>query len=290
LGVTQPAVSAQVKRLQHLLGFELFDKSAPGVTATEAGELVINYARRMLIINDQIVQLGTPRAGAPPLRIGIPTLYGASRLPKALATFRRRAPDVRFRVRGDASENLLRDLRQGQLDLVVALTTGGPAVDARHHWSEEVVWVTGANTSMDASGAGPISLITVHESGLLYRLALSTLKQAGRDSDIVFTASGTIGLVAAVSAGLGVTVLPRCEIPEELQAWDDSPLPKPFDVYCGIYLRDGVDCEMIEQLADIIADTLRARPDARSASVRDASASSSTRGTFSADARAAGSC
>jgi DNA-binding transcriptional LysR family regulator len=274
MGVTQPAVSAQIKRLQALLATELFDKSAPGVTVTEAGELVVNYARRMLMINDQIVQLGAPRTGHPPLRIGIPALYGASRLPKALAAFRSRSPDVRFNVRGDASENLLRDLRQGQLDLAVALTLSGPAVDARHHWSEEVVWVKGANTAIDTSG--PVSLITIHESGLLHRLAVSTLSQVGRDSDTVFTASGTIGLVAAVSAGLGITLLPRCEIPRELVTWDDAPLPKPFDVFCGIYLREGVDCDLLEVLADGIADILIPHRNAGSASARDGGTSPPT--------------
>src|SRR5215470_5835246 len=57
LGVTQPAVSAQIKRLQVLLGGDLFDKSAPGVTLTEKGEVVVNYARRLLSINDQILDL-----------------------------------------------------------------------------------------------------------------------------------------------------------------------------------------------------------------------------------------
>ncbi len=53
LGVTQPAVSAQIKRLQSLLGADLLDKSAPGVSLTSAGELVVNYARRLLAINDR---------------------------------------------------------------------------------------------------------------------------------------------------------------------------------------------------------------------------------------------
>ena len=61
LGVTQPAVSAQIKRLQGLLGADLLDKSAPGVSLTSAGELVVNYARRLLSINDQILDIAGPR-------------------------------------------------------------------------------------------------------------------------------------------------------------------------------------------------------------------------------------
>ncbi len=57
LGVTQPAVSAQIKRLQYLLGYEVLDKSAPGVSLTPRGEIVVNNARRLLSINDEILQL-----------------------------------------------------------------------------------------------------------------------------------------------------------------------------------------------------------------------------------------
>src|ERR1051325_2078401 len=56
LGVTQPAVSAQIKRLQFLLGYELLDKSAPGVSLSPQGREVVTAARRMLSINDEILR------------------------------------------------------------------------------------------------------------------------------------------------------------------------------------------------------------------------------------------
>src|SRR5436190_18227625 len=56
LSVTQPAVSAQIKRLQFLLGYELLDKRAPGVSLTPRGEIVVNHARRLLSVNDEILQ------------------------------------------------------------------------------------------------------------------------------------------------------------------------------------------------------------------------------------------
>src|SRR5205085_3013632 len=88
LGVTQPAVSAQIKRLQSLLGSDLLDKSAPGVTLTERGRTVIDYARRLLSINDQILDLATGHPSAEPLRIGIPGNFGDTLLPAVLAQFR----------------------------------------------------------------------------------------------------------------------------------------------------------------------------------------------------------
>src|SRR5215471_6143944 len=71
LGFTQPAVSAQIKRLQVLLGSDLLDKSAPGVVLTERGRAIADCARRLLAINDQIIELASVRGATMPLRIGI---------------------------------------------------------------------------------------------------------------------------------------------------------------------------------------------------------------------------
>src|SRR5215831_5665631 len=73
LGITQPAVSAQVKRLQQLLGGDLLDKSAPGVLLTLMGESVLGSARRLLAINDQILNLtAVPPAEPHIIRVGLP--------------------------------------------------------------------------------------------------------------------------------------------------------------------------------------------------------------------------
>ena len=70
-GMTQPAISAQIRRLQSLLGIELFDKSAPGVALTPMGQHVIESARRLLSVNDHIVQIASPNATAQLVRIGV---------------------------------------------------------------------------------------------------------------------------------------------------------------------------------------------------------------------------
>src|SRR4051812_50203884 len=61
LGITQPAVSAQIKRLQGLLGSDLLDKSAPGVSLTSAGGLGGNYARGVLSLNNHNFGIPGPR-------------------------------------------------------------------------------------------------------------------------------------------------------------------------------------------------------------------------------------
>ena len=251
LGVTQPAVSAQIKRLQILLGGELFDKSAPGVTLTEKGEVVVNHARRLLSINDQILQLAQPSSPVPPVRIGVPGALDLAALPPALADFRQQWPFMRFNVRGQSCDTLLRDLRQGDLDLIVAFTQSPPSIDARHYWTEDLVWVRGRGSRLDPGS--PVPLIAHDTTGVLGRVATTALNHAGRSWELVFNALSTASLAAATDAGLGVAVSLRRFIPNGLTICEDEHLPRLPTVNCGIYLRDSSDYDILVPLADSIA-------------------------------------
>jgi DNA-binding transcriptional LysR family regulator len=255
LGVTQPAVSAQIKRLQNMLGSELFDKSAPGVTLSETGQAVVSNARRLLAINDRILHLAAPRASAPPLRIGIQGDFGGTLLPTALAQFRRGSPHQGFHVRSEGSDLLMRGLRQRELDLAVAFTHSGPPIEARHRWTEAAVWIRSPATAWDP--AGPVPLVTHGEGCLVSMLAIQALDQAGREWEEVFNATSSISIAAAVAAGLGISATVKRYVLAGLEPWSNAPLPPLPDVECGIYLREGRDRRLLEQLADAIADVIR---------------------------------
>src|SRR5215469_10204964 len=114
LGITQPAVSAQVKRLQQLLGGDLMDKSAPGVMLTPLGESVLGSARQMLAINDRILTLAAaPAAAATTIRVGVPGDFIGEILWRAVARSQGEWPDVGFHLKSCPSEILTRELVQG---------------------------------------------------------------------------------------------------------------------------------------------------------------------------------
>ena len=252
LGVTQPAVSAQIKRLQSLLGGDLFDRSEPGVSLSLHGEQIVAYARRLLSINDQIVHLAdaSPRAELM-ISVGTPSDYVASILPGMMAQFRQDWPDVRFTVRTDFAEPLIRDLRQGDLDLYVGLSLALPP-DARHRWAEEVVWVRGATTRIDRNR--PVPLVSSGEPCVYRQLATSVLKSAGLAWEDVFIGPSLNSLEGAVAAGLGVMpIIRRRAIELGMLIWDDAPLPKLHDLYCAVYIREGGPRAAYEHLASEIA-------------------------------------
>lgn len=261
LGVTQPMVSAQIKRLHYLIGSDLFDRSSQGVSLTPHGETVVSYARRLLSINDQIVELGGPSQQSELIiiRVGAPGDFVASMLSRTLARFREQWPGVRFSVRMGTYEPLIRDLRQGDLDLVVCLSAT-PPIDARHHWPEEMVWARGKTTTIDIRQ--PIPLVSYGEKSLNCFLAVAALKNAGLEWEDVFIGPSLLSLSGAVAAGLGVMVLARRRVdPFGLIAWDDGPLPKLDNIYCGIYVREGGSRAALEQLADSIANVMRPEAD-----------------------------
>ena len=185
LGVTQPAVSAQIKRLQFLLGGDLFDRSVQGISLTPQGEMVVSYARRLLSINDQIVHISDngPRPELV-IRVGTPSEYIASILPGILAQFRERWPDVRFIVRTDFYDPLARQLRAGEIDLMIGLSMAPPH-DARHSRPQEVVWVHSAATCLDRDR--PVPLVSYGELCMYHQLTVKILQSAGLDWEDVFT-------------------------------------------------------------------------------------------------------
>src|ERR1700712_5788228 len=75
LGLSQPAISSQIKRLQNLVGGALFVKTANGTTTTELGKLALHQARRILEANDQLLRLGGNTEGPQLLRLGLSTLF-----------------------------------------------------------------------------------------------------------------------------------------------------------------------------------------------------------------------
>src|SRR5580704_2604080 len=264
-GMTQPAISAQIRRLQSLLGIELFDKSAPGVALTPMGQHVIESARRLLSVNDHIVQIASPNATAQLIRIGVRKDCMGEELTAMLAATRARWPNLRFAVQGAGQRRLLQYLKQDELDIVVALVPDEPEGAARHYWPEELAWVRGKTTTLDLSV--PIPLVDYKDRCMCHRVAVATLAKADMTGELMFRGTNAESLRSAVTAGVGVMLVPRSRIPAGLEAWDDGPLPPPPAVYGGVFVREAAANDTLDQLADRFAETLRPAAAASDAAV-----------------------
>jgi DNA-binding transcriptional LysR family regulator len=260
-GMTQPAVSAQIRRLQFLLGVELFDKTAPGVSLTPVGHNVIESARRLLSVNDHIVQMANPGSAAQLVRLGVRKDCMGEQLVEMLTATRARWPHLRLTVIGAGQRRMLQQLTQDQVDIAIALVPDKSELGARHLWAEELTWVRGKSTVIDLKV--PVPLLAYGDRCLCHSVAMETLEKAGLRGELVFRANTAEALRSAVAANVGVMLLPRHRLPAGLQSWDDGPLPPAPVVYGGVFMREGTVNETLEQLADLFADILRptsARP------------------------------
>lgn len=255
LGRTQPAISLQIRRLQELLGVQLFAKDGNSTQVTEAGEIVASYARQILTLNDEMMLRLTRRNAVGKLRLGIPNDYADHFLPRMMQSFTGEHSGLSFDVVCDVSHALLKGLREDLFDVVVAMTPDGPAEGAFMTWQEPLAWV-GQPFGPDRDDlAEPLRVVCYPEGCLYRRNLLAALKREGRSFEIVYTSPSLAGIEAAVGTGFGYSVLARRILSGKLPELPPSRgLPRLADVVVGIYVRDKARSPAIQSFAARFAD------------------------------------
>jgi DNA-binding transcriptional LysR family regulator len=256
LGVTQPAVSAQIKRLQFVLGIELFDKNSAGIVLTRGGNEVITYARRLLSINDQIVKIAAPDSSDTTIKIGTTGDYFSPYLPEVLARVRQRWPHHKFALFHGQSIKLLQQLRNGELDLVISFTPEKPELDAHYHWVEELVWVRGH--TMPEPLPELIPLVARNDHWMSRGTAIAALEKVSRPFEVILSAPTVLAMLSSVRAGIGIMPFAKRRIGSaDLAMVQDPTMPKLPDVVCSICVREGGDAELLDYLTTAIAEAIR---------------------------------
>ncbi|MDA9432736.1 LysR substrate-binding domain-containing protein [Bradyrhizobium sp. CCBAU 51627] len=207
---TQSTVSQQIKRLEEDVGQVLLHRDGKDVRPTEAGERLLSYARRLLMLAEEARDVLREPDSEGAIRLGIPEDFAAYRLAKLLGAFSRSHPTLRLDVRADQSKHLARDLERGELDLALYKREAG-AKDAIAVWPERVHWVTSKSHPVDVD-APSVPLIGF-PLGCIYRAgAIHALESAGRAWHTAYTSSSLAGIQAAVAAGMGLAILSEMSI------------------------------------------------------------------------------
>jgi DNA-binding transcriptional LysR family regulator len=122
LNITQPTLTKSIKLLEDQLGVKLFDRLPRGVALTSFGTTLLRHAEaihvQMKDAGDEITALRNGTFGT--VRIGAGPAWLRRHLPLAVAKVIAKHPDIRIQIDGSFDETLLRSLRQGELDFVVA--------------------------------------------------------------------------------------------------------------------------------------------------------------------------
>jgi len=279
---TQSAVTQQMARLEEHLGVDLFRKVGRSKRLTEHGVRLLDYARRLLALNDEAIEsLITPDLRGP-LRIG--SIYDATEylLPPMLSRFNLLYPNLQIEVHVDRSARLMPALKRGDIEIALTAaltqTEPDPAHPSVRLRSSPLVWMAAADYVHDPRQ--PVPLVLPDEPSSYRATALAALDARGIHWRIrhVSTSLAFSSLRAAMRAGLGITIrLVEMMAPELRALGEADGLPRLPDMCLDLYLRDQHVSPPARRLFDSMAEVARLQFQQRSPASKPLRPSSASR-------------
>jgi DNA-binding transcriptional LysR family regulator len=260
LGLSQPAISAQMRRLQILVGGDIFEKSGGGIALSPKGKLILTHAKKLLDANDQILSIGGAENDAQPIRLGLSAAF--------IDQFLDGLPQVKLgrqmSIVCDHSAELAKTFADGYLDIGCLAMPEPPADlgEVVFGWEEEAVWIRSRDFVL--GHGSPIPLIGWPGSPQDASM-MSAIEKAGLAYRFVLTSPDHHVRISAVAAGIGVMGVPSRLLVPPLVAAKDYYLPKLSSVRAVIVVRENFDLSEITTLIDVLK--MLASPQRRQASV-----------------------
>jgi LysR family transcriptional regulator, hydrogen peroxide-inducible genes activator len=219
--VSQPTLSAQIRKLEDYLGVQLIERHPRRATLTEAGEQIVARARRMLEASDEVVTLARshrdPLAGQ--LRLGLLPTIGPYLLPRVTAAIRKSLPKLTLLLYEYQTAPLLAKLEAGELDLgILALPVELDGLEVRELYEEPFEVALPAEHPLAKHRTVRLAelqheqLLLLEEGHCLRDQALAVCSRAGVHENADFRATSLETLRQMVASGAGVTLLPELAV------------------------------------------------------------------------------
>jgi LysR family hydrogen peroxide-inducible transcriptional activator len=218
--VSQPALSAQIKKAEDVLGVVLFDRARQPIVVTRCGSLVATQAR---VVLDQVDRIGAIASGSESLagrhHLGIIPSLLPTLLPRFLPELVARHPNLELGVEGVKTTDLVRRLREGTLDAGLAATPlDVPGINERVVFHESFhVYVSPGHPFAERKHLRQADLVDelvwLLSEGHCFRtqvLHLCSVDRSGRQGPrVAYDGDSFDTLIQLVDAGLGITILPE---------------------------------------------------------------------------------
>ncbi|MFI6323515.1 LysR family transcriptional regulator [Nonomuraea sp. NPDC050556] len=240
LQLSQPAVSQRIQRLEQAAGERILVRDSQGARPTPAGEKLLAYAERLLVLHDEARESVNGRAASAGRRtIGLLEDLAITALPTALADFAALHPLVDLEVVIGSAATLRRLADRGRLDLAL----GDPAAmsEAALRWERRVplVWVCAPGFD---HAREPLPLVMFSQPCQWRQPMLDALSRHGREWRIAFQSTSAHAVIAAISAGIGLGALLADNVPAGAVRPAEG-LPEPLNVDIAISRRADTDAD-----------------------------------------------
>lgn len=247
LGMTQPAVSRAIGKLEAEVGFALLDRGRNGLVLTEAGRSAVDHARAALRHHDLLLAEAAAAAGrlSGLLRLASFPTATARLLPPRIKAFTSRHPGVAVRLFEGTDQEVCDWLRGGAAEIGV-VTLPSPGLESIPLAQDEMVAVLPANHDL-AAASGGVSLSALSREPFILStggcepIITAAAQRAGTRLNVAFEAREAATILAMVAAALGVSVVPALALPAELGAVVARPLDPPVPRSLGLGVQSFAD-------------------------------------------------
>ncbi|SDL49687.1 DNA-binding transcriptional regulator, LysR family [Modicisalibacter muralis] len=254
LGRSQPAISLQIKKLEETLGTKLFLRGT-SLALTADGEYLYASAKKMLEINDEIVNKIRGENISGKVRLGIPNDFELAFLPRVLRSFSKTYPNISVEVDCEISKVIQQRYHKNFYDIVLVMEAinANEERDNRDYRIEQLEWVMAHDYTPSRNEVVPL---IAYPQGCIYRsITEELLTSHGIGYKAVYTSPSLLGLLSAVEAGLGITVMAHSTVPSKMKcAMTTAALPPLGQVCIGLYYKQ----EALGTAAQRVLDFLRA--------------------------------
>lgn len=224
---TQSTVSAQMKRLEEIIGVPLFEREGRRNVLTPDGLKLLEYAASMVRLNDEALRAFQPLAISGRLRLGAIDEYAQAFLPGTLRTFGAAHPGVQVEVVTGTSLQLRGLLAEGELDAAIISCRTSDA-DTETLRSDRLHWIGGENVSPHFDDPLPFC---AWSQGCAWReMASAALVRDGRKWRLAVTTSNAALISLTVREGLGVAVAPSWFVSPGLRVLEEMDARYPLGV------------------------------------------------------------
>ncbi len=271
--VSQPTLSAQLKKLEDYLGVKLVERQPRNVQLTEVGKQVVVRARRMLDEGDQIIALARnnkdPFAGRLKLAL-IPTI-GPYLLPRVMQRIRKALPQLGLMLYEHQTEALLKKLHDGEIDLgIMALPIAQDGMETRELYEEAFTVALPNHHALAAKSTIKVqdlkgqTLLLLEDGHCLRDQALEVCSRVDVREAEDFRATSLETLRQMVVAGLGITLLPETAVESPFGSQRGLTIrqfskPVPTRAVGAVWRKSSTRAEAIAAVCDILAGAMRAK-------------------------------
>ena len=253
VGRTQPAISQQINKLENMLNKPLLIRSKI-LALTPEGEIFLRYARQIFALYREAIDRFREPELEGKVHFGLPENFATLYLSEVLADFSRIHPRILLNIECDLTLNLFNKFKKKEFDIVlVKMNRPEDFPNGVDVWSEPLKWVGDSNM---IDHHKPIPLVLSPPPCVYRTAAINTLEEVKQSWRLVFLSTSYASTIAAVKAGMGITVMPSSMIPDELQAVAAKTLPSLPDTHISL-LKQTVDNTAINTLESFVLKKLK---------------------------------